>query len=180
LAHPQLPAASMHNIAQHLLGTTDEVVAISTMQHHREAVERMVRQSRHTVEIASRELDPAVFDTPELVDALTNLVLVNRRARVRVLVWDPQTIVRRGHRLLGLAANLSTFFEIRRAGYEHRDFNGALVIADAVGYVQRLSAERYEGTLNFNDRRQAKLLRQEFDGMWSKSTPDSNLRRMVL
>jgi hypothetical protein len=34
--------------------------------------------------------------------------------------------------------------------------------------------------MNFNDRRDARVLLDEFDEMWAKSTLDANLRRFVV
>ena len=168
-------------IFDHLeLGKTDEDVAISTAEQQHEAALRMASQARNTIEIISRQLDPPVYDTPPFIDALTRMVLNNRRARIRILVCEPLTVVRYGHRLLDLAGTLSTFFELRRPGPEHRDFNGSILIADDVGCIVRQSAERYEGTVNFFNRRLTRNLLETFGEMWGKSIPDPNLRRMRL
>jgi hypothetical protein len=162
------------------LGKSDEAVAIETVQHHRDAAVRMVGQARFNVEIVSRLLDPPVYDTPEFIDALTKLILGRRAVKVRVLVFDPQAVVHRGHRLVDLSGKLSSFIEMRKPGIEHMNFNGSLLMADAKGYILRENAERYEGTVNFHDRAVSKNLLDAFEEMWARGTPDPNLRRMIL
>src|SRR5690606_9485968 len=155
-------------------------IPISTVDHHRDAAVRMVRQARYAIEIVSRLLDPLVYDTPDFIDAVTKLVLNNRRARVRILVCDPLAVVRQGHRLPQLAGTLSSFFELRRLGPEHIDFNGSILVADEVGCIVRNSAERYEGTVNFHNPPLAKSLLETFAEMWGRSVLDPNFRRMPL
>jgi hypothetical protein len=164
----------------HELGKTKDEIPISTAAHHRDAALRMVRQARNTIEIISRALDPPVYDEPDFVEAAKKLVLNNRRARIRILVCDPLAVVRQGHRLLQLAGQLSSFFDLRKPGPEHIDFNGSILVADSMGCIVRNSAERYEGTVHFHNPRLAKNLLEQFSEMWDKSEPDPNLRRMLL
>jgi hypothetical protein len=170
----------MDKFAHLELGKTNETVPIDTVDHHRTAAVRMVQQARFNVEIVSRLLDPPVYDTSEFIDALTRLILERRQVKVRVLVFDPQAVVHRGHRLVELAGNLSSFIELRKPSMEHANFNGSLLMADAKGYILRESAERYEGTVNFHDRTVSKNLLDAFEEMWSRATNDPNLRRMIL
>jgi len=170
----------MDKFAHLELGKTDEPVPIDSVEHHREAAMRMVQQARFNVEIVSRLLDPPVYDTAEFVDAVTKLILGRRAARIRILIFDPLTVVQRGHRLVDLAGNLSSFIEMRKPGIEHSNFNGSLLMADAKGYILRESAERYEGTVNFHDRTVSKNLLEAFEEMWARATADPNLRRMIL
>ena len=79
-----------------------------------------------------------------------------------------------------MATTLTSSFELRKPGAEHKDWNGSLFIADQIGYVQRFSADRFEGIANFNDKRQSRLLFQEFEEIWAKSQPDPNFRRVML
>ena len=170
----------MNIFSNHQLGESGDPIPIETAEQHRIAATLMAQQARLYIDIVSHELDPQVYDTPEFVDSIKRLVLKNRHTRVRILIFQPNAVVGRGHRLLNVATTLSSFFELRKPGPEHKDWNGSVFIADETGYVQRFSALRFEGVANFNDKRQSKLLLQEFEEMWSKSQPDPNFRRVML
>ena len=170
----------MDAFENHKLGETGEKIHIDTAEQHRLAVAKMAQQARVHIDVISRDLEPLVYDTVEFIEALKRLVLGNRRARVRIITFEPQAIVTRGHRLLELAGSLSSFFDLRRAGQEHKDYDGSLFIADALGYIKRSSAERYEGTLNFNDPRESRILLAEFEEMWGKAGPDPNFRKFMI
>lgn len=164
----------------HRLGATDREIPLATAGEHRAIGLALARQCRRRLEIVSRSLDPRVYDSAELAEAVKQLAIGHRNARIRLLVADPEPLIHDGHRLLDLAGRLPSFIELRVLAVEDRDFNEAFLIADGSGYVHRSQAERYEGTANFNHRSKARELARRFDALWDMAEPDPNLRRMLL
>ena len=171
----------MIDFSEQLLGkSTTGQINITTRQENAEAALEMMRQTYQRIAIVSQELDPYVFDQLEFRDALKNMVLNNRYAEVRIIVFNPEGIVRRGHKLLDLATHLSSFIHFKKVAREHRSFNEAVLIADDCGYVFRENIERYRGKVNFNSRSESKSLLDVFNNMWEAATPDPNLRRVMI
>lgn len=170
----------MYTFEEYELARTDDTFKIETRDENKHAVVKMAQQSRKSIEIISRDLDPDLFDTIEFIDAVKTMVLGNRRSSVRILVFDPKKIVTRGHRLLELTRTLTTNTDIRVPSFEHKDFNEMLFITDTTGYVHRLNPERFDATVNFNDKRVSRHLMLKFNDMWSKATQDINLRTLTL
>ncbi|MNC92373.1 hypothetical protein D3C83_87830 [compost metagenome] len=79
-----------------------------------------------------------------------------------------------------MATQLSGFVEMRKPGPDHKDYNGAMFVGDDCGYITRRSSDRYIGSMNFNDRREARTLLEEFEEIWNKANPDANLRNVVI
>ncbi len=117
---------------------------------------------------------------PDFADAVKKMLLANRRSRLRLIVFEPRLIASRGHILLDMAATLPSYIEFRKPGKEYVHFNESLLVGDRTGYIYRNSSERFDGNLNFNDKRKSKALMDVFEEMWNKSTADPNLRRMSL
>ncbi len=170
----------MYTFEEYQLGIDDDEVQISTSEEHRLSATMMVEQCKRDISIISRQLDPPVYDTTEFVSAVKKMVLANRRSRLRIIVFEPRRVASHGHLLVELAANLPSFFEFRKPGKDYMNFNESLFVADSTGYVYRKSAERFEGNLNFNDRRKSRVFMDVFEEMWSRSVPDPNLRRISL
>lgn len=162
------------------LGETDEALALDTSEQVALATLTMVTQARRSLDIISRDLDPTIYDKPDFVEAVRQLVLKSRYTKVRLLVHEPMQIVKRGHRLVDLAMHLTSFIEIRVPDNEHANFNEALLIADALGYIHRQNGERYEAKLNFSDGRTARILSKQFDEMWIKGRTDQNFKRTFI
>lgn len=163
-----------------ILGETEEPLVVSSSAEVSLVALSMVKQAQRTLDMISRNLDPVVYDTPEFVQAVRQLVLKSRHTKVRILVHEPAQIMKRGHRLVDLAMQLTSFIELRVPDNEHADFNESLLIADASGYIHRQNGERYEAKLNFSDGRISRILSKVFDEIWEKGRPDPNLRRALL
>ena len=170
----------MQTFEKYDLGRTDDAVDIGSREENCIAVTKMAQQCQRTIEIISRELDPDLFDTNEFLDAVKAMVLKNRRASVRILVFEPKAIVSRRHRLIDLIRTLPTYMEIRVPSPEYKNFNEMVFVADTTGYLHRLYTERFEGKTNFSDKRVARYLVKEFNEMWDKATQDINLRQLSI
>jgi len=170
----------MQDIEDYRLGETDKVLQLEKRAENILVANHMANQCQRTLNIISRELDPLVFDTEEFSDAVKYLALRHRRAQIQIIVFEPDTIVKRGHRLLDLLGRLSSFIEIRKAHYTFDDYNECLMVADATGYIHRENSVRFEGTANFKDLRHSKVLLHQFAEMWEMATPDPNFRQMLM
>jgi len=174
-----MPAADISTTFQkHTLGQTRVSIKLVTRGDHRQAMLRMVTQSRRTIDIVSRHLDPLIFNERDMVDAFKSLR--SRSVKIRILILDPSPLLQRVHRLVDLALRLTSFFELRIPPPEHRSCNESMLIADRKGYVHSLLSDRYEGVANFHAPDVATELLRRFDDLWQTALPDPNLRRLSL
>ncbi len=143
---------------------------------------QMAGAARRRLDIVSRSLEPAVYDTREFLDAAQKMVLSTRgRGRVRILVLDPEALLSRGeHRLVNLAMRVSSYMEIRRPGPDHQEFNEAMLLADRGGVIHRKHSDRYEGVANFHAPQRAAYLSENFETLWQNAEPDPHFRRLML
>ncbi len=169
----------MKNLDNYILGdSTEEVVRVESRQDNADAALALVKQCKQKLAIISHELDPFVYDQPDFVEAVRQLALKGRNVEIRILAFEPQLIVRRGHKLVDLAGKISSYIQIRKPSSQYKSFNEAVLIADEVGYLFRESIDRYKGRLNFNSRRESKHMLDVFNSMWETAISDPNFRRM--
>jgi hypothetical protein len=171
---------AMQDIQGHKLGETNELLTLETAADHRAVVVAMAQQAVRSLHIFTRDLDHALYDTPEFEAAALNLVRTGQYARIHILVQDSSGALRRGHRLINLAQRLSSKIEIRKPIAEYADISRAFFVADETGYVSRQMADRYEGMANFSDRLTARDMVGFFNEVWERSQQDSQLRRLHL
>ena len=141
-------------------------------------VSEMARQSSRKLLIISRDLESHIYNRSNFIDSLKNLALNGRRAQIRILVSNIESIINTEHQILNLCAKLPSFIELRKISPEYKNYNKALLIADETGYLYRGNASRYEGTLYFNGPRASKNYSNLFQEIWEASLPDRNLRRL--
>ena len=163
-----------------ILKKDSQTVAVDTSEECRLAALSMVRQAARGIDIVSRQLDPQMYDNREFFDAVSQLIVGSRRARVRALLRHTDAAIKHGHRLVTLSQRLSSFVELRVPAREFDEYNAAFLIVDGVGVIHRTLSDRFEGTVNFNDPRMARELTRQFEEMWSTALPDPSLRRTNL
>jgi hypothetical protein len=157
---------------------SEDAIKVTTREENVEAALELVKQSKQKLSIISQELDPKVYDQADLLDALRKLAINNRHVEIRIIVFEPELIVRRGHKLIDLAGKISSYIELRKVSSKYKSFNESVLVADEIGYLYRESKERYRGKVNFNNRRESKHLLSVFDNLWETAKPDPNLRRV--
>jgi H2-forming N5,N10-methylenetetrahydromethanopterin dehydrogenase-like enzyme len=169
----------MQDFSEYTLGESSaDAIKITTREENAAAALELVKQTRQKLAIISQELDPNVYDQADFVEAMRQLAVNNRFVEIRIIVFEPELIVRKGHKLLDLAGKISSFIEMRKVSSKYKSFNESVLIADDVGYLYRESTERYKGKVNFNSRRESKHLLDVFNEMWETAKPDPNLRRV--
>ncbi len=171
MSEPPAPAVPV-------LGESAGVVTFERREELAGIVLAMARQCRRNLDIVSRHLDPGLYDEETFVEAVKELCLGSRYARVRLLIMDSRPLLGQGHRRVELAMKLTSYIEIRAPAPQHRTFNEAWLLADNAGYVQRQFADRYEGNADFADRRLTAALRERFDDLWERGQSDANFRRL--
>ena len=163
-----------------VVGETSDEYALSTRDQNRRAAALLATQARRQLDLFTPDLEPALYDQTDFIEALTRLVVDNPRARVRILAKDLERTVREGHRLVELGRRLSSYVEIRRVHEDYRDDNQSFLLTDDYGLLHRRFAARFEGSLSCKAPLEVRRLRALFNEIWDRSEPDANLRRVHL
>jgi len=148
-------------------------------EHYASALD-MLRCSRHSVHIFSRQLDGKLYDTREFADALARLATRQPRARIRILVQDIAPLIAHGHRFIELSRRLTSTMEIRHVHPDYRRFNQAFMVFDDRRIIHRKLADRYEGLAWDDAPDRARYWLDFFTEVWEVSRVDPNLRRLHL
>lgn len=161
-----------------ILGETSTLFTVAQLSENLAALNRLLEQSGSSVDIFSRQLDPRIFDQRNVTEALRNLVVVNRRARVRILVKEPQLMINQGHQMLELMRRLSSYIDIRKTHEQYAQSGRMFVIADRQAYLYKESDERYEGLVSFYDPAQSREWLNFFNEAWEHSQAITDFRRL--
>lgn len=160
------------------LGVDAERILVSTSAENRAAAIALVSQGKRSLYIYSRDLDHPIYDNPPFVEAVRKLALYSSYSQIRILVRNSEKIVSRGHGLVALAQQLSSFIQIRKPAPDYDGYNEAFLVVDKMGVLHRRLSDRYEGEVSFHAPEQGAVLVKFFDEVWELSEPDPQLRRL--
>ncbi|MBA2238653.1 MAG: GNAT family N-acetyltransferase [Lysobacter sp.] len=132
------------------------------------AVLGVIPQARRELDIYSRELDPGLLDTPEVIAALRRFATAG--GETRVLLQDAIAPQRSLAPMLNLAQRLPSAFAFR-AIEEPADlrYPSAYAVNDRGGYYFRALGHRFDGETRLDGPARARQLRAAFDPVWERA-----------
>jgi predicted GNAT family N-acyltransferase len=150
------------------------------LELRRHAVARMLSQTRTELLILTADLEPSLYDQAPVIAAARRLA-VDRAGHepVRILLDDPETPIKRGHRIIELSRRFSSSIQIR-CPPEDQLGNEPYLLADGLGCARRRAGTRDELAVDFHDPAHARQMRRTFERLWERSGAHPGLRRLFL
>lgn len=144
---------------------------------HGFALQLLAKTRRHLA-ILSRDLDPAIFNSTEFVEAVSQFARSSRYAQVQILVKDTKPLLERGHKLVRLAQRLSSKITIRKLTQEADNKDMGFMLCDGHGLLYKNDEAVYQGFANFKADVEVKRFRETFDYIWQYGEADPNLQEL--
>ncbi|KLJ03017.1 hypothetical protein WQ56_01465 [Luteimonas sp. FCS-9] len=139
----------------------------------------VILAARRGVCLRSRDLDPGLYDHPDVLRALQRFATAGRGGTVRILLQDAAALRTGFAPVVALAQRLPSVFAIREVDTApDRGFAGALLVNDAGGFHVRPLAHRVQGEAATTLPARARRLVQAFDPVWERSRPATELRAL--
>ena len=137
----------------------------------------LLRAARRQIWLYSRDLEPALYAQPAVLDALRQYAIAGRAGVVHILLQEPATLLGNGHPLLGLAQRMSSVFQFRTpTDPVDQQYPSAFLANDRDGYLFRLLGSRFEGDWSPAQPARARQLAEHFGRVWERSRPCTELR----
>lgn len=153
--------------------------AVEHVDAARAATLALTCQSRRHLVIYSRDLDPGLFDAPQVLDGLRRLATRAEATEIRILLQDAGTPQRLLAPLLPLAQRLPSVFQFRAVHDPvDRNYACAYIANDAGGYYFRPLGHRFDGETDLDAAGRARQLREEFSRIWERSRICSEYRAL--
>lgn len=163
-----------------VLGQTRTLFELNAQQQNMDAVVALIAQAKQQIRIFTPALNPLLFDTDMVINAVQSFALRSHRSELQILVHDSRTLTQHPHRILELGHRLGSRIELRKT---HADFNQRLdefMLVDDCGLFKLPNAEHYAALCCFMDPRQVNTLGSFFDQAWDHSQIDHELRQQLI
>jgi len=139
----------------------------------------LIGAARRGLWIYSRNLDPGLFDAPEVLDAFRSFATAGVGGEARILLQDAAAPQRAHAPLLELAQRLPSVFLFREPiDPVDRAYASAYLANDNGGYYFRSLGHRLEGEADLHGPGRARQLRNAFEQVWERSRPVTEYRAL--
>jgi len=140
----------------------------------------LVAKAESHIQVFGPILEPMLFSTARLTEALTHFLSQSRRNRVEFLVEDSQQVLRDNARLLGVLQKLSDYAELRELGEADHGQRDLFVCVDRRHYLHQPDISRPECLLGHDNRDTAIVLAHRFSDCWHRAAPVALSRTLGL
>jgi len=153
---------------------------LSSMEEVRAAIVEVVRLANRGLTILTHDLEPQIYDHDDFLEPLKRFILSRTFARVRVLILDPNRVIKTGSRFVTMGRRLNSYIEFRNVKPEYRTHSEAFCIADEHALVYRARYDSWEGMADTYEPAVARIYLSSFDTIWNACEIEPELRQMSI
>ena len=162
------------------LGESAGTHLLETLEEFQTVLDAMVPQAKRQVKIFTQELEHGFYDREAFLDLLSPLFKEHRGFTVNIILKAPDKAAKLGHRLVELQKRLPTRCEIRSLPREYEEITDEYLIVDDMGMVKRFALGNMRGHCEFRSVPDAVKYGRQFNEIWERSQPCTELRRLAL
>ncbi|MFO7277838.1 MAG: hypothetical protein DIU56_012440 [Pseudomonadota bacterium] len=155
---------------------SEDLTVITTLEEARAAVNAAAASAQRLISIYTPDLEPDLYDQTPFLETIKHFVLARSFSKVRVLLVEPQRVMRDSNRFVAMGRRLSSCIDIRYVGVPTKQRASAFLIADDRAIVYRMRPDTWDGIAHLNNPPVARRYLSEFDAVWNASAPDMGLR----
>lgn len=163
-----------------VLGESTGTHLLESLEEFRLALDTMAPQAKRHIKIFTQELDHDFYDRDAFMQGLGPLFKNRRGLNISILLKDPNKAAKQDHRLVELQKRLPTRCEIRSLPREYEDMTDEYMIVDDLGMVKRFALGNMRGHCEFRSVPDGVKYGRQFDEIWGRSMPCTELRRLAL
>jgi len=156
--------------------THPELFLLDNMQDFKTHALKLAEESRRTIVILSRHLDPEIYNSTEFSDAISRFVRSSPNAQVQILVKNTKHLVESGHKLVKLHQRISSKILLRKLTVEPDDSEMGFMLCDTNALLYKNDDSVYRGFANYAATVEVKRFREQFDYVWQYAEPEPELQ----
>lgn len=137
----------------------------------------MIASARREIALLSYNLDPRLYNRPDMESALKDFILLSPRSSLRILLRD-ESVAARGHRVVDMGQTLTSFVEFRTLGERQQEIQADCLIIDENKILERRTPDSLDARYYSNQPALVRGKRRQFDEWWQAGDPASALRRL--
>ncbi|MDQ7073162.1 MAG: hypothetical protein Q9N32_06395 [Gammaproteobacteria bacterium] len=107
----------------------------------------LAQQAKHRLCILGRNIDPVLFDNSEFIECASRLARRSPRSEIRIIAQNTKANMQQGHRLIGLAQQLSSDIHIRNPEDQQQIIQHTWFLVDDFAYLICPRSTQYTGLL---------------------------------
>ncbi len=168
------------DFSQYIIGEKYPLLGAREASTQFSAVLSLISQARHSINIFTRNFEPDILDKPEISQSFIDFIKVSANSRLHILLSESSYVVKHGHRLVDLSQKFPSFISICKTHNEYLTKPYSFIIIDNKALFYQPNAELLKATIMFKPGQESRNKTEEFNEIWQRSEPFSELRQLFI
>jgi hypothetical protein len=160
-------------------GNIEGDIRLESAEEITQAALEQTANTLQTVKIFSHDLEKDIYNNDAFRSALLKLSQGNRHAAVQILVNDISTALHEGHKLIGLAQQISSIVTIKDTPIDYQGLNVSFILFDKDRFIFKPDRS-INMAIQSNCRSRANKLADFFNSAWEYAEQNPQTRRLSI
>jgi len=160
-------------------GNIENDIRLESADEIIQAVLQQTGNTLQTVKIFSHDLEKDIYNNDAFRAALLKLAQGNRHAAVQILVNDISTALHEGHKLIGLAQQISSIVTIKDTPVDYQGLNVSFILFDKDRFIFKPD-KSINMAIQSNCKSRANKLTEFFDLAWEYAEQNPHSKRLSI
>ena len=160
-------------------GNIEDDLRLQSADEITQAVLQQTANSLQSVKIFSHDLEKDIYNNDAFRAALLKFSQGNRHARIQLLVNDLSTALHEGHKLIGLAQQISSVLTIKDTPVDYQGLNVSFILFDKDRFIFKPD-KSINLAIQSNCKSRANRLTEFFNSAWEYAEQNPHSKRLSI
>jgi len=158
-------------------GNIENDIHLNSAEEISAAVINATENTLRTIKIFTPDLEAEIYNNDELRKQLLIFTQGNRHAKIQILVDDISNALHNGHKLIGLAQQLSSIVTIEDTPAEYLSTHISFVLFDQAEFIYKPDNTSHSA-ISSNCKNRSNKLYEFFTSVWDQAEQNSHTKRL--
>ena len=160
-------------------GNTENDIRLNSAEEISEAVIQATENTLRTIKIFTPDFEADIYNNDDFRKQLLTFTQGNRHAQMQILVNDISTALQSGHKLIGLAQQLSSIVTIKDTPADYQGTHISFILFDQAGFIFKPDATSQKA-ISSSCKNRSNKLHEFFTLGWNQAEQNSHTRRLSI
>jgi len=160
-------------------GNIENDIYLNSAEEISAAIIHATENTLRTIKIFTPDLEAEIYNNDELRKQLLTFTQGNRHAKIEILVDDISTALQSGHKLIGLAQQISSIVTIKDTPADYQGTHISFILFDQAGFIFKPNSTSHSAISSICKNRSNKL-HEFFTSAWDQAEQNNHTRRLSI
>jgi len=158
-------------------GNYENDIKLSSAEEISDTVIELTKNTLRSIKIYTPDLEAEIYNNDKFRQQLLAFTRGNRHAQIKILVDDISNAIQSGHKLIGLAQQLSSIATIKDTPADYQGTHISFILFDQAGFIFKPDNTSHTA-ISSNCKNRSNKLHEFFTSAWDQAEQNINTKKL--